>query len=158
MKVFLLTVVGHVAAGLLIAWVDARFRCPPSAAGNTARAYPKQQLLRAAAMVVAIAWASILAFIVALAAILVLAAFDVPVSALPFVIPMFVTLVMAIIYLGLAFRIRCRVCANHVLIQKTTQPPFQETRQGFDGWATIVLRVLRRQPFRCMYCGQRYVP
>lgn len=64
---------------------------------------------------------------------------------------------LALIYGVLAFSIKCPACSRHLLIQSFSKPPFGERIFGFDAWASIVLRVTRRQPFRCMYCGQQYV-
>ena len=155
MDKYLLAFFAPIVAGLVVGLIDARFRGleVDSTAAET-KPYPKRILLRFSAFTVIGGWISIALVMTSL----VLDGVGVmPLGAL-FVAAFGAFLVSALGYMCIAFQIRCASCDLHILVQRTTVPPYQETYFGMEGWTSIILRVLMRKPFRCMYCVQRYVP
>lgn len=146
---------GAILAALVVAMVDTRFRHPAKISVlDPAKEYPRKTLLRISAFFVAAAWACIV--IVGLTILLGWA--GVPVSGTIFLVEIAFLSLVATVYALLAFQIRCQSCHRHILVQWTTKPKYAESFFRMDGWTTIILRVLKRRPFRCMYCGQTYDP
>lgn len=54
--------------------------------------------------------------------------------------------------------VRCKHCHKRLLVQEFETPDYVEPVMGMKGWSSIVIRVITRRPFRCMYCGQKYHP
>jgi len=155
MSHFLLAFLGSLFAGLIIALIDAKFRKPETAFEHaTARPFHHPILLRVSAFVVAATWIALLCLVVSM----VLGIFlIIPSFGAAFLWAAGATVGLALIYTPLAFTLYCQSCRRHLLVQWTTEPPFAEKQHGLNGWSAIILRVLMRKSFRCMYCGQRYV-
>ena len=155
MSHFLLAFLGSVFAGLMVALIDAKFRKPETTFEHaTILPFHGPVLLRVSAFVVAAAWAALLCLVVSmiLGVFLKIHFFEVA-----FVWSAGATVGLAFVYTPLAFSLRCQSCRRHLLVQWSTEPPFAEKQHGLDGWSAIILRVLMRKNFRCMYCGQCYV-
>jgi len=65
-----------------------------------------------------------------------------------------VTVALVPIYVLLASTLRCPCCSQHILLQHTTHP---KHAKNLNGWLSTAYRAALRQPFQCMYCGQKYV-
>lgn len=154
-NIFIISFLGSFFAGLIVALVDARFRHPGKNYANAStQPHPYRTLLRISAFVVAGAWTGILAFF--LFFVLRLTGVYSPTTGL--VVSLFVFFLLALAYMPLAFSIRCQSCRKHILVQWNTEPRYAQKSYGMDGWASIIVRILKREPFRCMYCGQSYSP
>lgn len=69
-----------------------------------------------------------------------------------------VLILAALVYLALAIYLKCPVCSHRFLFQ--TYAPKSEkarTKWGIDYWAFVVVDVLLRRNFVCMYCGTNFV-
>lgn len=69
-----------------------------------------------------------------------------------------VLLILAgLVYLALAIYLKCSLCSRRFLIQ-TYEPKSDKARTKWkmDYWAFVVIDVLFRRSFVCMYCGAKY--
>lgn len=154
MNTFVGSLVGGVIAGLLGHWADARYRQPTVQLETaTKERFPRALLLTMAALIVFVAWSSILVFL-ALLAVNFAGLFRTSESLVVSVLG--VTLGCIPLYLLLAFMLRCPKCHRQVLTQMSSNPPHAEKLWQMDGWASVVVRILFSGSFRCMHCGQRY--
>ena len=115
--------------------------------------YSQANRIRFASISVIIAWVSLLTFVLAIGA-----------SALHILNPVVIAwavlslVVFFSFYVIAAIFLKCDKCRRRMLFQWSNQiiPPFSEKIFGMTGWAGIVLKVVIRKKFRCMYCGQKY--
>lgn len=150
---FVLSFLGAFCAAILVAYLDARFRHPlDDNSSATALEHPQIRLLRISAFLVAFAWAGIALFLIGL----VLAFAGAPIDENVLIGPIAFTLLIATPYAIMAFRVHCESCGKPILVQWTTKPKHAVSSSVLDGWASIVLRLIRRRSFACMYCGQNY--
>ena len=151
---FTASLVGGFFAAAIEAVAEARFRRQAQhSCISPAELFPRLSLLRTAAFAAVGAWVAIPIFLLSIA---------LGSTALwrseSFVFgTLGVALGLAFLYIVLALALKCPSCRRHLLLQLFSNPTFGERFLGLDAWASIVLRVVRRQPFRCMYCGQQYV-
>ena len=150
MGTFLITFVGTLLAAALIGAIDARYRHPKEAPSGV-HGYPRAKLLRFSAFSVALGWLGLLAAFVCLLTMWVSET-----AKIAFLICLAVALPLGLLGQLLALRVRCVTCARRLLDQVTTKPKYSEKVYGVEGGSAIVVRIVKRQPFRCMYCGQRY--
>jgi hypothetical protein len=66
-----------------------------------------------------------------------------------------VLILSALVYLALAVYLKCPSCSRRFLIQ-TYEPRSDKARTKWkmDYWAYVVIDVLFRRTFVCMYCGR----
>ena len=154
MDAFWLTLALTAVVGVIIAWVDSRFTHPAARLSEATRTYPQRSLLRFASFCAIAVWAAILVFFVCFLAMWVgskvFAAFLLPAFA--------ILLGAALAYLLSAIPIKCIGCGKRLLAQTTSKPAHSEQVLGMQGWVVIVLRVAALKQFKCMFCGQSYVP
>jgi hypothetical protein len=64
---------------------------------------------------------------------------------------------VALAYVSVAIGIKCEVCRERLLVDRpwSTRSVLSE-REGFRGFANVVLAVLRHGRFRCPYCSQSF--
>jgi len=152
---FTITLVAGLIGGLVAASLAARanraFRPPPPRDQSPAERYPRALALVIAAHLVVTAWISIGLFLL----LVLLAAAGLRPGAFMF-LPPGIFVAAAAVYFALVVSLRCNSCSRRVLLQSTTTPPYAEPLRGLNAWGSIVVRVVSRAPFRCMYCGQRY--
>ena len=69
-----------------------------------------------------------------------------------------VLILAALVYLAFAIYLKCPVCARRFLIE-TYEPksPKARTKWKMDYWAFVVIDVLLRRSFICMYCGEKFI-
>jgi len=146
--------VGSIIAGFLIAYFDAHFRRPSHSDTTDAILYPRSKLLRSAAFIVFAIWATFAVFIL----LITLNGMGVLHSPSLFEGSIVTLAGLCLLYIALASTLRCQQCGKHLIIQWIEAPEFADRIKGLDGWASILLRVSRRKPFQCMYCGQHYLP
>ena len=150
MGAFLLTFVGTLLATALVGVIDSRYRHPKEAPSGV-HGYPSAKLLRFSAFSVALGWLGLLAAFICLLTMWVSGTANIG-----FLICMAVAVPLGLLGQLLALRIRCVTCARRLLTQVTTKAKYSEKVYGVEGGSAIVVRIVRRQPFRCMHCGQRY--
>ena len=63
---------------------------------------------------------------------------------------------LAFAYAILALFVRCNTCNRRFFIQWDMDPNFDEPLFTLHGWSAVVLRIVLRKKFRCIYCGQHY--
>lgn len=149
----LLAFFGSLLAGLIVALIDAKFRHPAATFESAPiRAFPHLTLLRVSAFVVIAVWVAMLSVLVSM----ILAFSNVWPSKALFIGSIGAVVGLVLIDIPLAFSLRCPSCQHHLLVQWTTTPRFSDKDSGLNEWASIVLLVIMRKTFRCMYCGQTY--
>jgi hypothetical protein len=158
---FLGSIGGAILASLVGNWLDRRFRVPKSTYANAPiEAFSRWLPLMIGAVSAVCAWVCMILFLAVIAWALISerllrsAGFGGVEHLLLGV--MGTLLGLAVLYIAVAFSVRCPRCSRNVLVTWTSNPPFSETFFGFEGWSAIAVRVLVRRDFRCMYCGQRY--
>lgn len=114
--------------------------------------FPHPRTLMAACISVLVTWSATGVFI----GMVLVGSLGIPDEQLrkPGLICLFVLLLAGVVSLLLALYLECPVCSRRFLIQ--TYDPKSEnarTKWGLDYWAFVVLDVLLRNSFVCMYCG-----
>ena len=74
------------------------------------------------------------------------------------IVPFIAVFALGLLYVTIAFILRCPHCGRHIFVQWVEEPPFPNRGKGADTWASIVIKVAKRQSFQRMYCGQHYSP
>lgn len=147
------TLAAAMLAGLIGSVVDAKFRHPAREFSvSEIEPAPRLIVIRIAATFVFSAWVALVAFLLSI----VLAKANVWQSEPLTLGSLSLVVTAGVIYLAAAALVKCPKCGRPLLFQWVTQPKFAEPYRGLDGWASIIVRVVLRKPFRCMYCGQRY--
>ena len=119
--------------------------------------YPNGYLLLFASLLVLFAWCILAIFIFYFLFYLLGASLP------PVLESLSLPLVGALVFFGLMYivvgsRLRCIQCGNHILIENNLpKHPLAHRIKGFSYWATVVIDILFRRQFACMYCGQRYI-
>jgi hypothetical protein len=155
---FLITFLGGIVAQtvlpILSRWAQGRFTQPKNSfAVDPPQRVPKVWLLRAAVTCLVAAYAGLIAFV----AILILALGGLIENGL-----LLIGSAIGVLFLGfttflsLASIIRCPKCSNHILLQWTTQPPYEQKFKGFQGGIALAIKLALNKPFQCMYCGQHF--
>lgn len=115
------------------------------------REYPQSKAIRFDAYSVVVAWASL--GLVALLLVPVLA--GLPLLPLLYVAGALFLLSVAA-HLLLAFAHRCPECSKHPTIQGFAPVHPQAQASTADGWAGVVIGVVKHQQFVCIHCGAAY--
>jgi hypothetical protein len=69
-----------------------------------------------------------------------------------------VLILSALVYLALAIYLKYPLCSRRFLIQTyETKSDKAWTKWKIDYWAFVVINVLLRRSFVCMYCGTKYL-
>jgi hypothetical protein len=63
-----------------------------------------------------------------------------------FIIPM-------LVYIALAFTLRCPSCRRCVLVERGKKHPASRKMGHLGYWGTVVRDILRERQFTCMHCG-----
>jgi hypothetical protein len=70
-----------------------------------------------------------------------------------------ILVVVLVVYIGLAFVLRCPNCSKRLLVESMgPKHPVARKEKHLDYWGTIVWSVVRHQQFACMHCGVLYRP
>jgi hypothetical protein len=101
-----------------------------------------------------ITWVLILVFIVLLLAGSMTKS---PVIELATAAVLWIFVVSALFYTGLAFLLKCPSCNRRFLVESLDQKHRNAHKlKGLDHWATTVIDIGRNKRFTCMYCGQTF--
>ena len=69
-----------------------------------------------------------------------------------------VLILSALVYLALAIYLKCPLCYRRFLIQTyDAKSDKARTKWKMDYWAFVVIDVLLKRSFVCMYCGTKYL-
>jgi len=75
-------------------------------------------------------------------------------SAIPLIASFALLMLAGLVYTLLAFGARCPECADYVFVEKPGEKhPAARKRRYLNHWATVVIDILSRREFTCMYCG-----
>ncbi len=115
--------------------------------------YPQSRLIKIDAYSAVAAWG-----LLGLAIVLFLAAAALKVHIFGAIIGAITAFMLAaLIHLGFALAHKCPHCGKHPTIQGFAKlHPSVPTATGVDGWARVVVDVVRKQEFACMHCGTRF--
>ena len=114
------------------------------------REYPQSRTIRFDAYSVIAAWVSLCLAVILLVLVL---------AGLP-LLPLLLAagtlfLLSAASHLLLAFAHKCPECLKHPTIQGFA-PVHPQAPPSADGWAGVILKVVRHQQFVCIHCGAAY--
>jgi hypothetical protein len=74
-----------------------------------------------------------------------------------YVVQLGILVVVLVVYIGLAFVLRCPNCSKRLLVELMgPKHPAARKAKRLDYWGTIVWSVVRHQEFTCMHCGVSY--
>jgi hypothetical protein len=156
------SVLAALAAALVGRWVDQRLAPPvQNFVSADIKIVPHGLTLKIGAVAVVAAWASILILLaLGIWALIVERALGSPIPGeinTLIVLSLGAFVAFMTVYGIAAYLVRCARCNRRVLAQALGQTPFSERFGGLTGWGAVVLSVLARGTFRCLYCGQRYL-
>jgi hypothetical protein len=151
MRIALVTAIGCLLAAALIALLGTRYRSPPGATGPVL-AHPKARLLRWWVLCCVLGWLGLIAVVICTFLLWVGEGAKVALLwCLGF------ALLFGLVGQVIGLRIRC-VNYGRLLAASFGRPKYSEPRLGLEGGSAIVIRVLKRETYRCVHCGQRYSP
>lgn len=117
--------------------------------------FPKPGTLRAACIIVTIAW---LALGLALLLGLIGSIGGIDYLGQPALVCLFILILSVLSYIPIAFSLRCPTCSRRFLLQSDElKHGNARTKWRLDYWAFVVVDVLLRNSFVCMYCGGKSV-
>lgn len=115
--------------------------------------FPNPRTLKAACAIVMIAW---VALGLSLLLILVGSIGEIDSLGKPALVGLGILIMAALCYIPLAFSLRCPTCSRRFLIQSDElKHENAQTKWRLDHWAFVVIDVLLRDSFVCMYCGTK---
>ena len=115
--------------------------------------FPSSRTLRTACIIVLIAW---IALALSLLFTLVGSIGHLEELGKPAIVSLFVLIFAVLIYIPLAISLKCLVCRRRFLIQTDeVKHENARTKWRLDVWALVVIDVLLRGTFVCMYCGTK---
>jgi hypothetical protein len=116
--------------------------------------FPYPRILMAACVSVLVVWASVGIFLVMLL-VASIVKLDEQTRA-PALVTMFVLILAGVVGLLLALYLKCPACSRRILIQTyDAKSDKARTKWKLDYWAFVVIDVLLRGSFVCMYCGTK---
>ena len=115
------------------------------------REYPQSRLIKIDAYSAVVAWLSMAVALLAFLALLL----GLPVKPLLIAITA-VFLIAAVAHVSFALAHNCPDCLKHPTIQGFSPLHPSAIKPGIDGWAHVVLDVVKRDHFTCIHCGAAF--
>jgi DNA-directed RNA polymerase subunit RPC12/RpoP len=135
----------------LATWQDDRRGEPLPADAESPLVFPKPAMLRVAAYSQLLAYGAMAMMPASLAIAKLL-----EIESEWIIVPAFAFFPVGGFHLGMSAAIRCPRCNLRLLLNRQKRPRFGAPSKNWNAWAELLSTIRKRQPFRCMFCGQRY--